>query len=189
MLAQPYTDTRSTMRYFHKMKGTGPSPARCCPVETFWSFIGGFIGVALIAWLAERASPADGFLLIGSFGATAVLAYAAPQAPLSQPRNIVGGHVLSALIGVTTYQLLGHIPWLAAAVAVSMAIATMHVTSTLHPPGGATALIAVTGSPAIHEMGYRYALTPVAEGAVILLVVALIINNIPKTRRYPLHWW
>ena len=78
--------------------------------------------------------------------------------------------------------------WLAGAVAVATAIAVMHLTKTLHPPGGATALIAVIGSDEIHNLGYLYALVPAGLGALIMLVVALLINNIPKNRRYPDFW-
>jgi CBS-domain-containing membrane protein len=107
---------------------------------------------------------------------------------LAQPRNLLGGHVISALIGVTFYKLMpGHI-WLASALAVSMSIAVMHATKTLHPPGGATALIAVTGSSQIHDLGYFYAVMPAGVGAAIMLLVALLINNIPKNRRYPEYW-
>jgi CBS-domain-containing membrane protein len=64
----------------------------------------------------------------------------------------------------------------------------MHATKTLHPPGGATALIAVIGSNKIHALGYLYALVPVGLGAFVMLVVALLVNNIPKTRKYPEFW-
>jgi CBS-domain-containing membrane protein len=73
-------------------------------------------------------------------------------------------------------------------VAVATAIAAMHATKTLHPPGGATALIAVIGGEKVHNLGYLYVALPVAAGAAIMLAVALLINNIPKTRRYPEFW-
>ncbi len=79
--------------------------------------------------------------------------------------------------------------WLSASVAVATAIAVMHMTKTLHPPGGATALIAVIGSEKIHNLGYFYAVIPVGVGAIIMLIVALLVNNIPKTRRYPEFWF
>jgi CBS-domain-containing membrane protein len=107
---------------------------------------------------------------------------------LAQPRNLIGGHVISAVIGVTTYNLLNSHMWLAASIAVATAIAIMHATKTLHPPGGATALIAVIGSQKIHNLGYLYAIIPAGLGATIMLVVALLINNIPKSRRYPEFW-
>jgi len=71
---------------------------------------------------------------------------------------------------------------------VATAIAIMHVTKTLHPPGVATALIVVIGSPKIHDLGYLYAVIPAGLGAVIMLIVALFVNNIPKSRRYPQFW-
>lgn len=76
----------------------------------------------------------------------------------------------------------------ASAVAVSTAIALMHATKTLHLPGGATALIAVIGSGKIHALGYLYAIIPAGLGAVVMLAVALVVNNIPKSRRYPEFW-
>ena len=78
--------------------------------------------------------------------------------------------------------------WLASSVAVATAIALMHATKTLHPPGGATALIAVIGGEKVHELGYLYVIIPVGIGAMIMLGVALMVNNIPKSRRYPEFW-
>ncbi len=101
----------------------------------------------------------------------------------------MGGHVFSAVIGVAAFQVFGGQLWLAAALAVATAIAVMHLTRTLHPPGGATALIAVIGSEKIHALGFLYVLVPVGLGALIMLVVALLFNNVPKSRRYPEFWF
>jgi CBS-domain-containing membrane protein len=100
----------------------------------------------------------------------------------------MGGHFFSALVGVTCYQLV-HPPWLAAALAVSLAIVLMHLLRCLHPPGGATALIAVIGSAKVHALGYLYALVPAALGALIMLLIALITNNLARHRRYPEYWF
>jgi CBS-domain-containing membrane protein len=127
--------------------------------------------------------------MIGSFGASAVLVYGAVRSPLAQPRNLVGGHVLSAAVGVACWKLLHHQPWLAEAAAVATAIAVMHATRTLHPPGGATALIAVIGSPQIHDLGFFYVLMPATIGPLILLAIGLLVNNIPASRRYPEIWF
>jgi CBS-domain-containing membrane protein len=78
--------------------------------------------------------------------------------------------------------------WFASALSVSTAIAAMHMTKTLHPPGGATALIAVIGSQKIHDLGYLYVVIPVGLGALIMLIVALLVNNIPAKRKYPEFW-
>ncbi len=177
-------------RYVGRMRGTThTSPPRVMNSEVFWSWVGAFLGISAVAW-ADRLLLAgtDALLLIGSMGASAVLVYGAPRSPLAQPRNLVGGHMLSALIGVACYRWLGAYPELAAALAVATAIALMQVTRTLHPPGGATALIAVVGSEQLHRLGFLYVLAPAGLAALILLVVALVINNIPETRRYPEFW-
>ncbi|MCP4713905.1 MAG: HPP family protein, partial [Deltaproteobacteria bacterium] len=98
-------------------------------------------------------------------------------------------HLLSAVIGVAAYKLFFFSPWLASSIAVATAIAVMHATKTLHPPGGATALIAVIGSQKIHALGYLYVLIPVGLGAAVMLIVALLVNNIPQSRKYPEFWW
>ena len=179
------------MKYRQKMRGsTRGSPPRVSNSEVIWSAAGGFFGIAATACLNDLLfAGTDLFMMIGSFGASAVLVYGAPRSPLAQPRNLVGGHVISALIGVAAFKLLHGQPWLAEAAAVATAIAAMHLTKTLHPPGGATALIAVIGSERVHELGLLFALIPVGLGAVILLLVALLVNNIPETRRYPELWF
>jgi CBS-domain-containing membrane protein len=178
------------MKYFRKMKGTTKSPPPVSLSEIIWSWIGSFLGIAAVAianfHILEKT---DLSMIIGSFGASAVLIYGAIRSPLAQPRNLMGGHVISAIIGVTVYKLLFSHMWLASSIAVATAIAVMHATKTLHPPGGATALIAVIGSQKIHALGYLYVIIPVASGATIMLAVALLVNNIPKSRRYPEYWF
>jgi CBS-domain-containing membrane protein len=178
------------VEYFRKMKGTTKSPPAVSVSEIVWSWVGAFVGISLVGIINSCVfAGTDLTLVIGSFGASAVLIYGAIRSPLAQPRNLLGGHMLSAIIGVATYQALHDHLWLAAAVAVATAIAVMHVTRTLHPPGGATALIAVIGGESIHAIGYWYVLVPAGLGATIMLIVALLINNIPKTRRYPEFWF
>ncbi|MEE8329681.1 MAG: HPP family protein [Thermodesulfovibrionia bacterium] len=177
------------LNYFKKMKGTSKSPPAVSIPEIVWSWIGAFLGITAVAYINyNRLEDSDMVMIIGSFGASAVLLYGAIRSPLAQPRNLMGGHIFSAIIGVTCYQLLHPHMWLAASVAVATAIAFMHATKTLHPPGGATALIAVIGSEKIHNLGYLYVLIPVGLGAAIMLIVALLVNNIPKNRRYPEFW-
>jgi CBS-domain-containing membrane protein len=157
--------------------------------EVVWSWIGSFLGIAAVGLVHfNMLADSDMVMIIGSFGASAVLIYGAIKSPLAQPRNLIGGHIISAIIGMACFQILGGQMWLASAVAVATAIALMHLTKTLHPPGGASALIAVIGSDQIHALGYLYALVPAGSGAVIMLVVALLVNNIPKSRYYPEFW-
>lgn len=154
--------------------------------EHIWSFLGAFTGIGIIAFLQSlMLEKAENVFLIGSFGASCVLVYGAIQSPLAQPRNLVGGHVISAVIGVAVYKLLPDIIWLTAPLAVALSVVVMQVTKTLHPPGGATALIAVTGTARIKALGFMYVLSPVLSGCLILLVIALIFNNMTSYRRYP----
>lgn len=156
--------------------------------ENFWAFIGSFVGIGIIAYLQSRQLPhSDVVFLIGSFGASSVLVYGVIQSPLAQPRNLIGGHLVSALAGVTVLQLVPDVVWLTAPLAVSSSIVLMQITKTLHPPGGATALIAVTGSAEIKNLGYWYVVSPVLSGALILLAVALVFNNLTTKRHYPNH--
>ena len=175
--------------YFNKMRGTSKSPPAVNLSEILWSWIGAFLGISTVSLISYKVLDAIGLtMIIGSFGASAVLIYGAIKSPLAQPRNLIGGHVFSAIIGVTSYQLFQSHIWLAAAVAVATAVAFMHATKTLHPPGGATALIAVIGGESVHKLGYLYAVIPTAAGASIMLLVAVLVNNIPRTRRYPEFW-
>jgi len=175
--------------YLSKMKGSTKSPPGVGAGELLWSWIGAVLGIGACGWLSSRYfEPKDLTLLIGSFGASAVLIYGAIKSPLAQPRNLIGGHVISGLVGVACWQVFGNTVWLAAALAVSLAIVAMLATKTLHPPGGATALIAVIGGVKIHELGFLYAFVPAGAGAVVLLVVALIVNNLSRNRKYPEYW-
>lgn len=154
--------------------------------EHLWSFIGSFIGIGLIAFFQSYTlNGNDSLFLIGSFGASSVLIYGAIQSPLAQPRNLVGGHFISALVGVSVYKFLPDIVWITAPLAVSLSIIFMQITKTLHPPGGATALLGVIGSEKIKSLGYYYVLSPVLSGVLILLIVALIFNNVTNNREYP----
>jgi len=171
------------------MKGAAKGPPTVGIAEIVWSWIGAFLGIAAVALVNFRVLQGTGLIMIiGSFGASAVLIYGAVKSPLAQPRNLLGGHVLSALVGVACYKLLGGQMWLASSLAVATAIALMHATRTLHPPGGATALIAVIGGDQVHSLGFLYAVVPAGCGALVMLAVALLVNNIPRSRRYPEFW-
>ena len=175
------------------MRGTHKSPPRKPVSKILWSWFGAFVGIYLVAHMSQLfiISATDNLFLVGSFGASAVLLYGAPQVEYAQPRNLVGGHILSALVGITVYKLMPDNIELASALAVSLAVVVMHYTKTIHPPGGATALIAVIGSNQVHALGYMFVLSPVLLGASVMLLVALVVNNLsanPK-RHYPVFWW
>src|SRR5690606_37847373 len=154
--------------------------------EHFWALVGSFVGLGTISYLNfELLSKYDLTLLIGSFGASCVLIYGAIESPLAQPKNLFNGHLISAIIGVTCYKILGDYVWIAGPLAVSLSIIGMQMAKSLHPPGGATALIAVTGGPSITNLGYEYVFSPVFTGVFILFIAAIIFNNITPKRQYP----
>lgn len=176
--------------YFYKMRGSNPATYDFSVIESLWSFGGAFIGMLALALInVEVWGRDEQGLLLGSFGASAMLVFGAPHAPFAQPRNVIGGHMVSALIGVLVQQHAGGEPWLAAALAVALAVPAMHVTATLHPPGGATALLAVVGSPEIKSFGFGFVLYPVGLSVVVLVAVGVLYNNLCARRRYPLFWW
>lgn len=156
--------------------------------EHILTFLGAFVGIGLVGFINSNYFVLnDNLFLIGSFGASSVLIYGVINSPLAQPRNLIGGHLICAIIGVTVHQFIPNEIWLASALAVALSIVAMQITKTLHPPGGATALIANIGSEKIKALGYGYVLSPVLTGVIILFVVALIFNNISKSRSYPLR--
>jgi CBS-domain-containing membrane protein len=158
-----------------------------------WSWLGAFLGIALIGFFADLLPLpfTDRIFLIGSFGASAVLLFGTPHAPFAQPRNLLLGHLVSAFAGVVAARYVPLPLVVQAALAVATAILLMHITISLHPPGGATALIAVIGSDSVRELGFMYLLTPVLAGTLLMLLVALLVNNLSmdSARHYPRHWW
>ncbi len=159
---------------------------RIHPAQIVVAWLGACAGIALLAALVELL-PGMHLLVIGSFGASAVLLYGAPRAPFSQPRNLIGGHLISAVVGVACYRYLPDVLVVQEAAAVATAIALMMATRTIHPPGGATALIAVIGSDTVHDLGFAYVF-PVLMGALVLLLVAVVSNNLYDRGSYPDRW-
>lgn len=156
----------------------GPRPTMSLRFA-FWSLLSATLGIFAIC---EVTTLVGHPLLIGSFGASAVLLFGANDSPLAQPRNLVGGHLLSAATAVVVVALLGSTP-ATMALGVGVAIFVMNLTHTTHPPGGATALIGVQGA-----VGPEFILIPVLAGVMILLVTAIFTNNVVYHRSYPKHW-
>lgn len=154
--------------------------------ERLVSAAGGFVGIFGIL-LVSRAALGDletALLIVGSMGASAVLLFAVPHGSLSQPWALIGGHTVSALIGVAVARLVPG-PFVAAALAVGLAIGAMHYLRCIHPPGGATAITAVLGGPAVQALGFQFVLSPVLLNVAIILVVAVGVNGLFAWRRYP----
>lgn len=158
--------------------------------DVLFSWLGAFAGIAVVSLLDRALWSAVHFpLLVASFGASAVLLYGVPESKLAQPWNVLGGQVISAVIGVAIRLALAErVPWLANALGMSLALVAMELTTTTHPPGGATALIACSSPVTSSWMGFQFVAT-VALGSVVLVFVALITNNVCRDRSYPTFWF
>lgn len=155
--------------------------------EKVISTAGGFLGIFGIIFCSQRLLDPDvAVMIVPSMGASAVLLFAAPHAPFSQPWNVIGGHALSAIIGVACWQWIPDFT-VAASASVGLAIGAMYFARCIHPPGGATALAAVIGSEKLHDLGYAYAYEPILLNAAIILLVAIVFNGLFRWRRYPAH--
>lgn len=153
--------------------------------EILLSTLASFGGIALVIAISRHfAGDAGAPFLVASMGASAVLLYAAPSSPMAQPWPLVGGHIISATIGVTCARYVAD-PMTAGALAVSLSIFAMYYLRCLHPPGGAAALVAVAGGPAIHALGYHYVLVPVALNAAVMFGAVLLLNRWMLRRHYP----
>ncbi|MGD8176103.1 HPP family protein [Marinimicrobium sp. ARAG 43.8] len=156
--------------------------------EKLISAAGAFLGILAVYLVSHWYLPDTGALLmLASMGASAVLLFAVPHGALSQPWALLGGHLVSAAVGVTCQILLPDSLW-TPALAVGVAVGVMYYLRCIHPPGGATALAAVIGGAGTHELGYYYLLMPVLLNALTLLALAVLFNGLFAWRRYPGHW-
>lgn len=166
----------------------GIEPNSTSHLEKWLSAMGAFLGIAAVYWVSHWYLDGQGALLmVASMGASEVLLFAVPHGALSQPWPLVAGHLSSAFIGIASYKLLGDWVW-TPALAVGMAVGAMHYLRCIHPPGGATALTAVIGSEAIHALGFKLMLFPIAINLIAILVVTVLFNSPFKWRRYPSHF-
>jgi len=159
-----------------------PHPVVLPPIGQARAAFGALFGLALsgvlsqvvLAWSAPGAHIA---WLVAPMAASAVLLFCVPASPLAQPWPAIGGNVVSALVGVSCAQLVPD-PMFAAPLAGGLSIAVMFLLRCLHPPGGAVAMTAVLGGPAVHEAGLSFALAPVGLNTVLLVLAALLYNRV-----------
>ncbi|KAF7722294.1 hypothetical protein EC973_003478 [Apophysomyces ossiformis] len=166
----------------------------------FWSFIGAWLGIAILEVVfiyGPGFLQYDASAIVPSFGASAVLLYGAIDSPLAQPRNAFCGHVVGAVVGViinTLFVQLAHfsspaqqiaVRWVAGATAMALTLVISQILKVVHPPAGATALIAVVSDSSVQE-GWFY-VAHVVISISLQLVVAVLVNNIEKL--YPVYWW
>lgn len=160
-----------------------PAPVTAGRRERVYGALGAFIGLACTEGISHQALGGLNPWFIAPMGASAVLLFAVPASPLAQPWSIIGGNLVSALIGVSCALLIDD-KGLAAGLAVALSISAMFALRCLHPPSGAVALTAVLGGPTVNALGYHFVLWPVLVNSLLLLGVALIFNNALR-RRYP----
>lgn len=149
-----------------------------CRLTPWKAALGGIVAIALCALLAQWVSNP---LLIAPLAASSVLVFAAPDSPMAQPANVIGGHLLSTIVALAAAEFLPQ-SWWAMALAVGGTIALMTLLRLTHPPAGADALVVT----ALHP-GWGYLLFPIALGSVLVVVSAVIVHRVlPPRRIYPL---
>ncbi|YCI21063.1 HPP family protein [Paenibacillus sp. Z3-2] len=165
--------------YIAKFSTYARSPLKISLWHAIVAFTGGFIAIFMLMSLSEGLQLS---LLMAPFGASCVLAFGLPEAPLSQPRNIVGGHCITTLCGLAVYHWIGQGIW-ALSLSVGLGIAMMILTKTTHPPAGANPIVVFTAASS-----WSFLFTPVLIGSIIIVCVALLYNNLIKHRKYPTFW-
>lgn len=166
-------------KYFTDIHGSSKYQPRFSVAQILFSYLGSFLGIAALAYLSIVS---DYPLIAAPFGAAAVLVFAVPNSPLAQPRNLIFGNLVGGIIAILMVYLFGSEPWVMA-LSVATAIKVMQLTKTLHPPGGAVALVGV-----MSEADLSFLFTPVLLGSIILLFCTLSFNNLMPNRSYPRHW-
>jgi len=151
--------------------------------EQLRSALASGLAVVVTVWLCTQvlALPLP---LVAALGASSALVFGLPMSPLAQPWPVVGSYLVSGLCGVTAARWIPGLA-LAAGVGVGAAVLAMLALRCLHPPGGAVALFAVIGGEPVRALGFNYVLAPVLANAVLLVLLALAVNNLLPGRHYP----
>jgi len=136
------------------------------------------LAIFLSGWIASLSIDGGGLkTLLASMGASAVILFAMPHSPVAKPWPLVGGHAISAAIGILCAQWIPQI-WPAAALAVGLSVFAMHLARCLHPPGGASALIPVLGGESVKALGFQFLLTPLALNVAVMLLMSLLYHRL-----------
>ena len=177
--AKPPWIWQGLVRFMHRILNGSAIQPHFPYRQILFSFLGGFFGIMVLAYLTTESRYS---LIAAPFGATAVLVFGVPDSPLAQPRNVVGGNFIAALVSVVLVHFFGSEPWVMA-LAVATSIQLMQLTKTTHPPGGAVALLGV-----ISYASWSFAVTPILVGSVLIVLCTVIFNNLVPGRSYPKHW-
>jgi CBS-domain-containing membrane protein len=169
-----------------KLKGDHAAlPSAFSSKAILLAWFGAFIAIASVALLSNQFSH---LLILGSFGASCVVLFAYPDAPFSQPRNVILGHFLSSLTGLIFVSIFG-VAWWVLAAAVATAIATMMLTRTVHPPAGSNPVIIWLMAASHADLSWQFLLFPTLIGALVITLVSLIYNNLTREGNYPKYWF
>ncbi|WP_444994795.1 HPP family protein [Aliikangiella sp. IMCC44359] len=143
--------------------------------EIYFSIVGAFIATLFASFFSHKILEVEGIpMILASTGASAMLIFGIPHSPVSKPWPIVGGHLVSAVVGITAYYCIPE-SILASSIAIAISMLAMHYLACMHPPGGATAVTAVIGGTNVHELGYYFVIVPVLFNSIILLSVAMAV--------------
>lgn len=162
--------------------GGGALPPRPNLVQVARGLVGGFLGILVLIMLGKGTGLP---WLMAPFGASCVILFAASASPLAQPRNVIGGHLLTSAVGIGALYALGTSP-LAMASAVGGSIALMQLFRVVHPPAGANPIVILLAGKSVIGLGYL--VTPVLVGSVALVAVAAVVNNIGAGAGWPVYW-
>jgi len=183
--------------YTAKWKGTGSAPAKGSDANyCAWVMLGSMLAIGTMTYIDDVVDEYSYnyysmYALVTHFSAVALILFSTPTSPFGQPRNVVGGHVICAIIAVvldSNKLLVGMDQTTMNAVAPACAIAVMTWTGLMHPPAAACCFIFVSGGPRVKNLGYLFIFFPILMDVAIMLVLAIVINNCSENRRYPVYW-
>ncbi|HEY0562273.1 MAG TPA: HPP family protein [Methylophilus sp.] len=176
---------KSPVSLLDKLQGEHAAlPPRFSHQAILLAWLGAFVAMAVVGLLTQKLAH---LLILGSFGASCVILFAYPDAPFAQPRNTIGGHFLSSLVGLTVISLLG-VTWWTLAIAVATAVALMMLTRTVHPPAGSNPVIVWLMAASHTGLSWDFLWFPTLFGAIAITIVSLIYNNLTRDGRYPKYW-
>ncbi len=152
--------------------------------EVIVSVFGAFIATLFASFFSFSILSIEGStMILASTGASALLVFGMPHSEASQPWNLVGGHVISAFVGVSFAQFISN-DILAVSITIPLAMWAMYKLRCMHPPGGATAVTAIVGGAHVQELGYMFLIIPVLFNSIILLSIALTAGTLREKNPY-----
>jgi len=168
------------MSYLQKLKGqAAPVPARPALSQIVFVWLGGALAAAVVGFLAYYTKQP---LVLGSFGASIFVLFILPDTPFAQPRNVIGGHFISSLVGLLFLKFVGP-EWWSMALSLATALSMMQLLRVPHPPAGSNPFIVFLAGA-----NWNFLILPTLIGAIVLVMVALFFNNLSGERKYPKYW-